>query len=398
MELAIKQPDRIVPEYSLTGDLLSYRRCAMQYRYYNGSALPPSRPVQMWYGEFIHGMLEAAFRLWSAERGRLPFPWPCTPLPDAGPPEGPPPGLAHHDLRVIGWPIEEALAHQGKRARSRRARVSAYRRAEAAINLVGPHLFPLIADAEQKVIGTRLLPNAVGGPLPRSERYALHGVIDVLTNVELASVGTGNVIRDAVEAACPGLSGTFEVIVDYKGSHRPALDEDHWSLGEWQVQTYAWLRQRQQLAHSVAAGILIYVNELAPGGDDIRRLRGAIARGRTDVAPSRGDPDFYAIQAWTPGATPGLSEAFRFRRAIRVIPITPESIQQATTQFDQIVAEIEGRVVDEAAQGSIRATWPPTCNEPETCIACDFRFFCPRPAAPPDALAAADIAADDDHV
>jgi hypothetical protein len=226
----------------------------------------------------------------------------------------------------------------------------------------------------------------------------LHGVIDVLTNVELASVGTGNVIRDAVEAACPGLSGTFEVIVDYKGAHRPALDEDHWSLGEWQVQTYAWLRQRQQLAHSVAAGILIYVNELAPGGDDIRRLRGAIASGRTDVAPSRGDPDFYAIQAWTPGATPRLSEAFRFRRAIRVIPITPDSIEQATTQFDQIVAEIEGRVVDEAARGSIGATWSPTCKEPETCIACDFRFFCPRPAAPPDALAAADIAADDDHV
>src|SRR3954454_8322526 len=99
MELPIKPPDRIVPEYSLTGDLLSYRRCAMQYRYYNGSALPPSRPVQMWYGEFIHGMLEAAFRLWSAGRDALPFPWPCTPLPEAGPPEEPPPGLVDYDLR-----------------------------------------------------------------------------------------------------------------------------------------------------------------------------------------------------------------------------------------------------------------------------------------------------------
>jgi hypothetical protein len=79
-----------------------------------------------------------------------------------------------------------------------------------------------------------------------------------------------------------------------------------------------------------------------------------------------------------------------------VIPITEESIARATTAFDQIAAEIEGRVVDEAAQGSIRATWPPTCNEPETCIACDFKFFCPRPATPPDALAAAAALADDD--
>ena len=213
-------------------------------------------------------MLEAAFRLWEAAGGTLQFPWPCTPLPEAGPPVAPPPGLGDHDLLVIGWPIEEALAHEGKRARSRRARISAYRRAEVAINVLGPHLFPLIADAEQKVIGTRLLPAAPGGPLQRSERYALHGVIDVLTNVELASAGAGNIIREAVEAACPGLTGTFEVIVDYKGSHRPAVHEDHWSLGEWQVQSAtAWLRQRQQLAHPVAAGILIYVNELAPGGD-----------------------------------------------------------------------------------------------------------------------------------
>lgn len=381
MEIGIKRPDRVVPEYSLTGDLLSYRRCEMQYRYYNGSALPPSRPVQMWYGEFIHGMLEGAFRLWNENR-QLPFPWPCTPLPQDGPPQPPPSGLAAHDLRVIGWPIEQTLAHEGKRARSRRARLAAYRRATAAINMLGPHLFPLISDAEQKVIGTRLLPAGLGAL--RSERYALHGIIDVLTNVEMAAAQTENVIKRAVREACPALDGTYEVIVDYKGSRRPTEDSPHWELGKWQVQTYAWLRQRQQRSLPVAAGVLIYVNELSPGRRDMEELRAEVHSGRTSVSPASGSPDYYALEAWTPGATGTLSDEFRYKRAIRVIPITSDSITEATAAFDHIVGEIETRVMNEAANGSIGATWLPTCSDEETCVACDFRYFCPRPAVRPD--------------
>ena len=91
MRIARKRPDRIVPEYSLTGDLLSFRRCARQYRYQNGSALPPSRPVQLWYGEFIHGLLENVYRLCKSEGG-LPFPLPYTRLNLSDRSEKPPEG------------------------------------------------------------------------------------------------------------------------------------------------------------------------------------------------------------------------------------------------------------------------------------------------------------------
>lgn len=378
MELDLKRPDHVVPEYSLTGDLLSYSRCQLQYRYYNGSSLPPSRPVQLWYGEFIHSMMESAYRLWREEAPA--FPWPYTSIPDAGPPEAPPEGLPQNDMRVIGWPIEVTLAQEGKQARSRRARRSAYRRAEAAINLLGPHLFPLISAAEQRVLGTRALMPHVPGIEPRSSRYALKGVIDVLGDVDFGAP-VGNVIRDAIREANPDLNGELEIIVDYKGSHRPrVINDQHWQLGDWQVQTYSWLRERQPDSKRVAAGVLIYINELAPSSADVGRIKHEINKGLTDVSPSRGSADDYQIQGWQQGVRVQLSEAFRLKRALRVIPVTDESQTFATEAFDRMVAEIEHNVREEAQHGSIGVAWHPTCEDRDTCSACDFLSFCPDPA------------------
>lgn len=380
MELPIKRPDRIVPDYSLTGDVLSFSRCQRSYRYYNGSALPPSRPVQMWYGEFIHGMMERTFRLWQ-DRGGLPFPLACA-MPEEGERPGEPPeGLDPMDLRMIGWPIEQALAHQGKFARSRDARISAYERAEAAINQLGPHLFPLVDVAERKVIGTRLLPPGADAAVERAGRYVLQGIIDVLGHAQLDGESDDNPLKAAILAAQPDLDGEYEIIIDYKGSRRPRVDRSprsEWQLGEWQVQTYAWLRSQQADARPVAAGVLVYVSELAPGSKEISNLKSEIRNGQTDVLPENGDPDYYQITAWEPGRRVELSEAFRLRRAIRVVSVTPESMAAATAAIDRVVRAIEDRVATERSCNHIRQAWPADSNDEESCVACDFRASCER--------------------
>ena len=65
MKLEVRGTEHLVPSYSLTGDLLSYLVCRLQYRYQNRSSLPPSRPVQLWFGSFLHGTLEMCFRYWN---------------------------------------------------------------------------------------------------------------------------------------------------------------------------------------------------------------------------------------------------------------------------------------------------------------------------------------------
>lgn len=374
MELEIKGPDHIVPSYSLTGDLLSYLRCRLQYRYQNGSALPPSRPVQLWFGEFIHGTLELAYSFWNEHRDSYPFPWPCTQREW----RSQPPLWAENDIGRFADIVETSLRQQGKQARSADARNSAYHRVEIAINEIGPHLFPLIQFTERKVIGTRSV--QTGNTLLRCDNYEVHGVIDVLTNVTLGQVGIYNIIRQRVEEMCPTLQGDYEVVVDYKGAERPNMVDPYWEQGDWQVQTYAWLRSRQPNAIPVAAGILIYINELTPGSREIENLRRGIENGTTDVLPEPGSADEQIIRMWRPGNDASqLSLNFRLRRAIRIVPVSQQSTQHALNTFDGVVRNIEECIVGESLVGDLLNAWQPNCTDEETCSACDFRHFCPNP-------------------
>lgn len=391
MTLSTRPEPYIIPSYSLTGDLLSFMSCGRQYRYHNRGALPPSKPVQLWFGQFIHGVMEEAYRRWSDQRDAmiagaglgplLMFPW-----------DDP-------SLEALEDDIIDRLAAQGLIYRNRTMLDLSRRRAREMINIIGKHLFLLIDQAEVRLRGIRDMPR-LAGAAPRSNYYEVSGVVDVLTSLQLAAVDPTNLllralldnpaVRQTVAAARtadPRGRGEFEIIVDYKGMRRPSNDPAGNTLQkyEWQLQTYAWLRAQQPDSRPVLAGVLLFVNELVPSRTDLEHLWDEVCgpgAPKTDVLPSGSDES--ALSGWSPkrrGAPlPTFSLDYHLRRAIYIVPITPAVIGRSLTEFDRVVAAIETSVSKEKTGAKISVSWGAN-PKPENCTVCDFKNFCDKSGA-----------------
>jgi hypothetical protein len=372
MTLSIRPKVYSLPSYSLTGDLLGYLRCGLQYRYTRIGKLPASRPVQQWFGEFLHGVLEEAFRRYrdSVLKGTpsLP-PWPTQDL---------------DDIRKL---VKKRLSARGLFAWSPDLEQLGDERATTAVQELGPHLFPLIHRAEVRLTGARLLPPIQSQLQFRvADRYELVGVVDVVTHVQLASpaLATNPVVGAIKNALGAGLPSTFEVIIDYKGMRRPSVplpgtSNSLWTQYEWQLQTYGELRRTQPGALSVVAGVLLYVNELHPTRSDLEQLKDEITNGTTDIPPVSGSPDDTALKSWKTRdkQLPQLSFDYRLARALRVVPITPASIANALQAFDAVVKDIETCRGQEVHGSAVIQAWTKNSSQESTCVVCDSRTFCP---------------------
>lgn len=360
MPLSSRPEPYNIPEYSLTGDLLSYLTCGLQYRYQNKGNLPPSTPVQLWFGEFIHGVMEEAFLKWQSEEGYQQFPWNWTNM-----------------IREIELDIERRLESRGMYAPPtlfcpldlteerncichtvsseppEEHQLLASRRAEAAINTWGQHLFPLISEAEVTLKGIRDM-SEIEAEERRSDYYSVTGIVDVISSVDLYDAPQGNMVLSRIHQneqlqsrIADFEESEYEIIIDYKGTRRPPSedpDDPTWTHHEWQVLTYAWLRSQQPDSKPVAGALLFYLNELEQSREDTAQLQNEIEEGYTDMPPSGSDE--MAIKEWEEGETPpDLTRPFKEERSLRIVPIV--DVETALAEFDATVADIERHVSEE---------------------------------------------------
>ena len=368
MPLSVRPPITTLPSYSLTSDLLGFLRCGLQYRYTRIGKLPSSHPVQLWFGQFIHAVLEESYREVNDNGKKLP-PW------------------SQPELDDIMDRIDRRLAARNICCWNDQSEQLGRRRATAAVNELGPVLFPLINEAEVRVRGARKLPAALKGIVQKDiERYEMLGVIDIVTQIELFNPKfRGNKLIELVVEDLPGNPPEeFEVIVDYKGMKRPDLaasGKNLWKIYEWQVHTYAHLRS-SLTAKPIIAGMLVYLNELIPTKTDFYALRKAVKDGDKSVmVPEPGSTDEQTLLTWKPAnkgdEPPLLSFDFRLSRALRVVPISEQSIKRSLKEFDNTVAAIETCIAKEANSGKVISSWTKNPKDPATCEACDAKTYCP---------------------
>ena len=393
MKLPTRSKAYMIPEYSLTGDLLSFLTCNLQYRYQNKGTLPPSKPVQRWFGEFIHGVMEEAYLEWKYKHIEFPWDW----LEDIRPIE------ERIDLRlqVRGlYSHDEDLFfsmsnHQDVKILNEHDHQKlASARAERAINIWGKHLFPLIDSSELLIKGVRKMPNYDKNK-SRSNYYGINGVVDVLTSMKIKDLEQSNLDNynnKIIEFLKKDKEfqkrineykdhEDYEIIIDYKGMKRPPIKtndtkaEDQWENHKQQILTYSWLRSKQEDSKPIVAGIIFYLNELVPSKEDLVLIKEELKYNLTDVG-HKYKTDVKLIEKWQEeDKAPELSEEFKTERSIRIINVDLKEQEKALEKFDNVVENIENSLIKEIKGCKIQDAWKADSDE-RTCSACDFKTFC----------------------
>lgn len=369
MKISTRTEPFEMQQYSLTGDLLSYLRCGLQYRFYNMGSLPPSAPVQQWFGEFIHGVMEEGYLKYV--NGLLNIK-----------------EITFDDVQEIAVSVADRLEAKGLKSNrndflredrpdKKCCEMIANKRAFESMRVWAPHLYPLIEGNEVPLEGTRPMPETPLGK--RSDRYSVTGVADVISAIKVSEIDVKNrihqyLIENDYIKDCIDQYEEFEIITDYKGTHRPNLGDKEWKYHDWQIRTYMWLRQQQLVSegkdYPVIGGFLLYLNELCPSDKFLSEFPQVIAEGATDVVPT--DIDLALVKAGKPGR-----ERFLTRRCFRLITYDEEEQKKALDSFDAVVCEIETNVQSEMRDSkNVMKHWNGNFRE-ETCTACDVKTFCP---------------------
>lgn len=194
--------------YSITGDVLSYRRCKRQYGYYKELDFTPNHVTQLFFGRVVHETLDRAHRHFAGEIDGID--------PGTVPTED--------DIDRYFTEVAQSLKARNIYPMSEESEAAALEYLQRFNRREGPDLYPRIVDTEHRLQSNR-------------EEFVLEGIVDVLVREDT----------------------TGHEIWDYKAGQRPEHGDE---LDDYRAQlnTYAELYHYQQGEYP-DSGVIYFLGE-----------------------------------------------------------------------------------------------------------------------------------------
>jgi len=232
LRVDLRPPVRFKRRYSVTADILAYKRCSIQYGTFVARKYEPALAVQLFYGTIIHQVLDRAHAHY---RGLI----------------GPQiPGTLPTDENIETYFSEVENSLRARRIRAiEQVRNQALEVLKRFNSLEGPSLYSRILDTECRLQADQ-------------ESYILHGNVDVLASTE-------------------GDESEVE-IWDYKGSEKPSRHDSIYQQYVFQMQVYAEL-YRRKTGKTPQRAILYFLNALK--GDVVPLKRPVNATLEVEIDP-----------------------------------------------------------------------------------------------------------------
>ena len=390
-----KKPSYHIPEFSFTGDFLSFLRCPLQYRYWNKGRWNPTREVQLWFGEFIHKVMHKAYQYWIDTGKRIdPSSWDwlkeIRPLEEEAFIELRSRGV-NYNGRIFCPYTPNYYPYHSRDCLSNNAtqphQLKASENAEAAIKYVGPLIFPFIRDLEVKLRGLEQFPSS-------SQQFFVVGIVDVLSAVEVYRGSPTPALLIYLRNSGIDFSDVeedeFEIIIDYKAMRRPPTNSNNpdsqqnineFEAHQLQLEYYSYLRAKQQYANPVRVGIVIYLNEFNPKKEDLFKLYEETRNNSTDIPVPPDSKTMERLEKWIEDGKPDdsikkiLDRQFKLDRGLRIIPINNPN--KTRKDVKNLAKQIQEHIDKERRSQTIQSVWSGRFKE-ETCVACSYRYFCPQ--------------------
>lgn len=192
--------DGVRRRYSVTGDILSYRRCARQYGHFSDYGFSPAQAAQLYFGTVVHETLD---RMHQQYRGQLD---------DV--PEGIP---SRADIERYFTQVSNALIAHGTKPMSGDAKDRALAYIKRFNEQMADELYPRVKDTEHRLQS-------------QQESFVIEGTVDILVRDE-----------DSLETDGPH---EWE-IWDYKAAQLPADGNIDLKNYRYQMQVYAGLYEQK---------------------------------------------------------------------------------------------------------------------------------------------------------